>query len=65
METNISTQDALNYLLTTYGCGRDIMSNNDRILLQTTHNTIFPDKFEVNRNCGACRVRMFNRLKSI
>lgn len=61
----METSEALKYILTTYSSGRDIMSNKDRIMLQSLNNALFPQHIEVSRNCGACRVRMYNRLNTL
>jgi len=43
--------------------GKLVATNADRIWLQQIHNRTFTDNIEASRNCAACRVRMYNRLK--
>jgi hypothetical protein len=41
------------------------MRQADRSQLFSMHNRLFPDKMEHSKNCGSCRLRVYNKVKEL
>jgi hypothetical protein len=52
----------IEYIINNFSSGADFKTDKDRLILQSTHNSINNNK-EQSRNCCSCRQRMFSYIK--